>query len=126
MAEQRRAIGGTLYLKIGGVMRKAKGEFTYNEGKPKRESVMGADNWHGFTEEQQPAFLEGAITNDGELRSKDVTGVTKETVTADLANGKTFVLREGVYVGEGTTNTSSGEMGVRFEGPSGEEIAPTS
>ena len=121
-----RAIGGTLYFKHKGVMLKAKGAFTYNEGKPKKTGVMGADGFHGYTEEQQIAFIEGAITNDGSVKVSDITGIKDGNATLDLANGKTFVLRDSFYAGEGTTNTEQGELPMRLEGADGEEIAAAS
>jgi len=43
-------------------------------------------------------------------------------VIAELANGKTVVLRSAWYAGEGKVNTAESEIDARFEGLSGEEI----
>jgi hypothetical protein len=118
---QRR--GGIIQLQIGGVLYDAKGDFTYNLGRALREAVVGADRVHGFTETPQVAFIEGEITDRGNLDLAALVSAEETTVTLGLANGKTIVLRDGWYAGEGTGNTKEGNIGVRFEGPSGEEIS---
>ena len=115
-------VGGIITFKKDGQQFPAKGEFTYGFGTPKREPVMGADGHHGFKETPQVAFIEGAITDS---YGTDVVGLFNSTgVTAllELANGKTVVLREAYYAGEGTGKTSEGEIAVRFEGEKAEEI----
>ncbi len=46
MASQRR--GGLLQLQVNGGIYDAKGAYSYNLGRPKREPVIGADGVHGF------------------------------------------------------------------------------
>lgn len=120
MANQRR--GGIIQFQIDGVLRDAKGNFTYNLGRPKREAIMGADTMHGFSEKPQPAFIEGEITDNTDVEVDKLVNMTNVTVTLQLANGKVIVLREAFYAGEGTGNTEEGNIGVRFEAPSGDEI----
>jgi hypothetical protein len=121
MANQRRA--GTIQLKIGGEIQDAKGSFSYNLGAPKREGIPGADTIHGYKETPQVAFIEGAITDRGTLDLAVLVKGTDLTVTLDLANGKTVVLRDAWYAGDGTVTTEEAEIGVRWEGTSAEEIA---
>ncbi len=119
-AEQRR--GGTIFLKINGEIFPAKGNFTYNLGKPKRDAIVGADSVHGYKEVPQVAFIEGEITD---WRNNDLeTLVTAEnaTVTLELAVGKVITLRDAWYAGEGTGNTEEGNVGIRFEGLSADEV----
>lgn len=117
---QRRA--GLIQVQVNGVMQDAKGEFSYNLGRPKREAVVGADSVHGFRESPQVAFIEGAITDRQTLDLNALVTLEGATVTLVLSNNKTIFLRDAWFAGDGTATTSEGEIAVRFEGK-GEEVA---
>lgn len=115
-------IGGIIKFKINGTQYKAKGAFTYGLGTPKRESVMGADGFQGYKETPQMAFVEGEITD---TYGTDLAALFKSadvTVLLELANGKSIVLREAFFAGDGQGSTEEGGVGVRFESPAGEEV----
>jgi hypothetical protein len=115
-------IGGMIALKVNGDMHFAKGNFTYNLGKPKREGVVGADVVHGYKETPQVPFVEGEITDRNELSLEDLVTLDDATITLELANGKVITLSEAWYAGEGTGNTEEGNIACRFEGMSAEEV----
>lgn len=114
--------GGIIFLKIDGEIFNAKGNFTYNLGKPKRDAIVGADQVHGYKETPQIPFIEGEITDTPSTDMEKLVTAENATVTLELANGKVISLREAWYAGEGTGNTDEGNIGVRFEAISGEEI----
>lgn len=114
--------GGIIFVKVNGGMVNAKGEYTYNLGKPKRDAIVGADAIHGYKEVPQIPFIEGEITDAPNLDLEALLLTENATVTLELANGKVIVLREAWYAGEGTGNTEEGNIAVRFEGISAEEI----
>jgi len=116
-------VGGIIELKIDGKIQSAKGNFTYNLGRPLRESVIGADTVHGYKETPQAAFIEGEITDREDLSLEELVTTTDATVYLRLANTKVIVLRNAWFAGEGTGNTEEGNIAVRFEGMSGEEVA---
>jgi hypothetical protein len=120
MATQRR--GGIIQLQVNGELQDAKGAFTYNLGRPKREAIVGADSTHGYKETPQVAFIEGEVTDRGTLDLAALVTISGATVTLELANGKVIVLRDAWYAGEGTGNTEEGNVAVRFEGKDAEEI----
>ncbi|QBR31889.1 MULTISPECIES: phage tail tube protein [Pseudomonas] len=115
-------IGGTIALKVNGDIYFAKGSFTYNLGKPKREGVVGADVVHGYKETPQVPFIEGEITDRNELSLEDLVTLDEATITLELANGKVIALSDAWYAGEGTGNTEEGNIACRFEGMSCEEV----
>ncbi len=117
-------IAGLISLKVGGVQVLAKGAFTYNTGRPKRDAVIGADGVQGYKEVPQVAFIEGEVTDDGSLDLAALAESNDTTVTLELANGKVFILGpKAWFAGEGTANTEESNVAVRFEAKSGEEIA---
>lgn len=116
-------VGGIIEFKIDGAVYNAKGSFTYNIGRPKRDAVIGADAVHGFKETPQVSFIEGEITDSPDLALDKLTTIEGATVYLRLANSKLIVLRDAWYASEGTGNTDEGNIGVRFEGKSGEEVA---
>lgn len=120
MADMRR--GGTIFLKVDGAIHSAKGSFSYNIGSPMREAIVGADVVHGYKETPQVPFIEGEITDNPDLDLAALTTGKELTVTLELANGKVISLREAWFAGEGTGNTEEGNIGVRWEGLTGEEI----
>jgi hypothetical protein len=117
---QRR--GGLIQVQVNGELQDAKGSWTYNLGRPKREAIIGSDSVHGYKETPQVSFIEGEITDRGSLNLDALVQTTGATITLELANGKVIVLRDAWYAGEGTGNTEEGNVAVRFEGKSGEEI----
>jgi len=56
------------------------------------------------------------------LDLKALQETTEATVVLELANGKSIILREAWYAGEGTVSTQEGNIAARFEGISAEEL----
>lgn len=115
-------IAGMLQLKVDGTVYPGKGDFTYNLGFPKREAIVGTDITQGYKETPQTPFIEGAITD---LPGFDLTALVKiknASVTIELGNGKLIHLEQAWFAGEGTPSSAEGEIPVRFEGVSAEEI----
>lgn len=113
---------GILFVKVDGVQYDAKGSFTYRINRTKKEMIPGQDNVHGFKEAIQVPFIEGMITDAQDLDLPAFFAISDATVTLNLANGKTIVLRNACYSGDGDVTTEEAEVQVRFEGESGEEI----
>jgi hypothetical protein len=121
MADQRRA--GLIQVAVNGEIQDAKGNFTYNLGRPKREAIVGADRIHGFKETPQVAFIEGAITDRATLDLNALVTTRDATVTLQLANGKRIALSNAWYAGDGNVSAEEAEIAVRFEGAAAEEIS---
>lgn len=117
---QRRA--GLIQVQINGEVYDAKGNWTYNLGKPKREAIVGADGIHGFKETPQVAFIEGEITDRGNLDLAGLAEIEDATITLTLGSGKVVALADAWFAGDGTGNTEEANVAVRFEGSSAEEI----
>jgi hypothetical protein len=112
---------GSITLKTDSIVRDAKGSFTYNLGRPKLTGIAGADRVHGAYSTVQVPFIEGVITDDADLDLDALLTARDITVTLDLASGKSIVLREAWYAGEGNVTTEQGEIAVRWEGKSATE-----
>ena len=116
-------IAGLIQIKVNGVTQDAKGEFTAGYGTPKRTAIVGSDGKiHGFKEEGQVPYVEGTITDRGSLDLKALFNGTGQTVTADIGNGKTVVLRDCWYAGPAELKTAESEVDVRWEGGSLNEV----
>lgn len=113
---------GKLFLKVNGTQYRAKGEFTYNLGVDKKSAIPGQDGVHGYKTETVVPFIEGTITDGDDVDAKAIAQFKDETVTLELANGKTISLRSAWYAGDMDIKTGEGEIPVRFEGLDAEEI----
>jgi hypothetical protein len=121
MADQRRA--GMIQFAVNGELYDAKGNFSYNLGRPARETIVGADTVHGYMEKPQAAFIEGEITDRGSLDLNALVTAKDVSVTLALGNGKVIALRDAWFAGEGTGNSEEGNIAVRFEGIDAEEVS---
>jgi hypothetical protein len=120
MADQRRA--GLIQLQVQGQIFDAKGNFSYNLGQPKRETMIGSDGVHGFKETAQAAFIEGAITDSGTLDLKSLATGKDLTITLTLGNNKVIVLKDAWYSHDGTASTEDAEIPVRWDGSNANEV----
>ena len=107
-------VGGHIYIKVDGELYSAKGSFTHNFGISTREEVIGQDGVHGYTEKPKAAFIEGSITDNIGISVKELCKISGATVTLELANGKTVVLRDAWYSGSGDVTSEEGEVNLKF------------
>lgn len=119
MAQRR---GGIIAVQVDGSVIEAKGSWSYNLGRPERESIIGADGLHGYKEVPRPAFIEGEITDRSDLDVAQLSQVNGVTVTLTLANGKVVILRDAFAAGEWSGSTEEGAITARFEGADAEEV----
>jgi hypothetical protein len=115
-------VGGIIQVKVNGEIYRAKGAFDYDIGVPKKEGIVGMDGTHGYKETPQQAYIEGSITDTPELSLLDLSSIADATVTLDLANGKTIVLRNAWWASNSKGNSEEGEIEARFEGISAKEV----
>lgn len=115
-------IAGLLELKVNGEIQNAKGSFTYNLGKLKREAIVGHDRVHGYKGLPQVPYIEGEITDRSDLNVESFLDTDDATITLSLANGKVIVLKEAWYAADGEIGTEEANIQVRFEGMSAEEV----
>lgn len=108
-------VGGIIQVSVNGEVQQAKGNWSYNLGLPKRDPVIGEDGIHGYTEKPQVAFIEGEITDRGDLDLQSLASLTDSTITIRLANGKMVSISGAWFAGEGTAQTQEGNVSVRFE-----------
>ena len=120
MAQRR---GGIIQFKVDSILYDAKGNFTYNLGRPKREPIVGSDGIHDYKETPQVAFIEGEITDRGNLDLDAILNATAVTATLTTANGKTVVLKDAWYSGDGDVQTEEGNIQIRFESSSADEVS---
>lgn len=114
-------LSGTISFTANGIRYDAVGNFTYGLGTEEREALVGADRVHGYKGMPRVPFIEGEIRDRPDLNVADFFEISDATVTLRLGNGKSIVLREAWYAGEGTGQTEDANLSVRFEGLSAKE-----
>ena len=115
-------IGGKILIKVDGLQYRAKGNWTYNLGKDKKEKVVGSDGVHGTKNMPQVPFIEGTITDSSNISAEQLLDIEGAQVILELANSKIISLNDADFCGEGNITTEEGEIDARFEGTSAEEI----
>lgn len=115
-------VGGKIFVKANGTQYRAKGSWTYNLGKDKREAVVGMDGVHGYKSSPQVAVIEGTITDSSELSLEELLDLEDVTITLELANGKIISLNNAWWAADGNVTTEEGEIEARFEGLTADEI----
>lgn len=122
-----RPIGGTVFIDAGGERLEVRGNVTSNIGQNvTRESVAGLDRVHGFTQRPVVPFIQCDLTEKPSFSLSAINKLDDTTVQAQLADGRSLVLRNAWHAGDPERNSEEGSLtSVRFEGLQGEEIPAT-
>lgn len=115
MATQK-PVAGVCYVKIDGTQYALRAALKVNLTMFMREGVAGQDGIHGFKETPMIPSIEAEFTDLGNLSVKALLAISNATVTAELANGKTYILSEAWYAGEASIETTDGKIPAKFEG----------
>ena len=114
--------GGIVYIKHDGDPIKVKGDVAYNLGLPVREPQVNMDGSVDYTEKPQAAMIKFTSVNDSEVVLEDILAIKGATVTAELNNGKTIVLKDAFAATEGEVNGEDGSYELTFYGSDCSEV----
>ena len=115
-------IAGTAFLKVDGAMYPLKGSLTVSSSPVERTGIAGQDYVHGYQELPRVPYIEGDVSTLPEISTEFLESVIDATITADLINGRTYVLRNAWTKGPIEINTNDGQFRIRFEGVQCDEL----
>ena len=107
---------GHIYISFNDQSHILKGEFTYSCRDMVRETIMGQDGVHGYSERVCTPYINGAFRDTGNLEVKDFNAMKNVTLTLELENEKTVVWREMGIVKAEERRTSEWFLWARWEG----------
>src|SRR5215831_5963900 len=99
-------IAGIAFFKVDGAMLPLRGNFTVSPSAVERTMLAGQDYVHGYQELPRVPWIEGDVT-----------------ATPELANEKVYVLKQAACKSALENNAREGQVRVRFEGTTCEEIS---
>jgi len=120
MASQR--VAGVSYVYVDGQQYPLRGNLTVSIDTIEREGIAGQDGIHGYIERPRVPWIEGDFSDLAGLSLITIQRMSDVTVTAELANGKQYVLRNAWTSTAREFNAADGQATVRWEGMAGEEI----
>lgn len=115
-------IAGIAFVKVDGAQYPLKGNFTVSPSPVERAGIAGQDYVHGFAENPRVPFIEGDISLTPEVSIETLDAIVNATIVAELANGKSYILREAWTKSAHELNTKEGQVKVRWEGVSCREL----
>ena len=116
-------IAGVCYFKVGGTQYSIAGDCTVSPEDFERESLSGLSGTVGFKESPTPPSIEVEMFTENEVDITKIAAIDDDTVTAELANGQVWALRNAWKVGRSDMSANEGKMTVKFEGPKCERVA---
>jgi len=117
-----RRIAGVAFVYVDGRQYPLRGNLVISTDTIERTGVAGQDGVHGFTETPRVPWIEGDFSDIGGLSLMSLQAMCDVTVTAELANGKSYVLRNAWTSTAREFNAADGQATVRFEGMAAEEL----
>jgi len=117
-------VAGIAYVLVNGDQLPLRGNFTISPSALERTGIAGQDYVHGFSELPRVPYIEGDITTIPGLSLDAFEAMVNVTVQADLANDSTYVLREAWCRSAHEINARDGQVRVRWEGVSCDEMLP--
>ncbi len=116
MADTTNRLAGIAYLSVDGKQYMLAGDFGYSPSKVSRETLVGQDRVHGYSEKPHPGSMSGTLRDAGGLTVADLNAMTNVTVVAELANGKTIIGRNMWTVDAQEVKTTEATLDVKWEG----------
>ena len=121
MATNPNRLAGVAQLSVNGTTYMLAGDLAYQVSTVTRTTLLGQDRVHGYSEMPAAGFISATLRDSAGLTVADINAMTNVTVTAELANGKTIIGRNGWAVEAQEVKTTEGTIDVRWEFPLVEE-----
>ncbi len=115
MANENR-VSGVAFVKNDGKQLQIGGTITVSPTSVEREGKVGLSGVVGYSEKPRVPFIEIEVITDKDFKAKDFENITNATITAELANGRVYVLRNAWSAPAQEIDGAEGTTTVRFEG----------
>lgn len=119
MADTTNRVAGIAYLSVDGVSYQLSGDLSYSVASVTRETQIGMDGVHGYSEKPYAPFIAATLRDSASLTLADFNAMTNVTLNVELANGKTIVGRNMWTVEAQEAKAGEATFEVRWEGLSG-------
>jgi Phage tail tube protein len=111
-------LAGTANLTVDGLNYMLVGDFDYNPSSYTRESLVGMDGVHGYSEKPRTGAIGGTLRDAGGLLVADLNAMRNVTIVCQLANGKTVIGRNMWTIEDQTAKAADATIEVKWEGMS--------
>jgi hypothetical protein len=115
-------VAGIAFLAVDGNQLQLRGNFTVSPSAVERTMIAGQDGVHGYQELPRVPYIEGDITTMPGLSLEALEQETDSTVVAQLANSMQYTLIGATCKAGLEANTRDGQVRVRWEGLSCQEV----
>jgi Phage tail tube protein len=115
-------IAGIAFVTVDGNQMALRGNLTVSPSAVERTMLAGQDGVHGYQEMPRVPYISGDFSTLPGMRLEDLDGQVDVTVVASLANGMIYSLTEGVCTAGLEPNAADGQVTVRWDGTTCEEI----
>lgn len=116
MADTTNRQAGIAFVMVDGVQYMLSGDLSYCVSTVERETLVGQDRVHGYSEKPNAPYISGTFRDAGGLTVAGFNAMTNVTVTCSLANGKTIVGRNMWTVEIQEVKTAEGTFDVKWNG----------
>ncbi|ARK44739.1 phage tail tube protein [Burkholderia pseudomallei] len=117
MADNTNRLAGIAFISVDGQNYMLQGDLTYRVSTIERESLIGQDTVHGYSEKPSTGMISGTLRDAKNLSVASFNSMTNSTVVLQLANGKTIIGRSMWCVDVQEVKTAEATFEVKFEGP---------
>lgn len=113
-------IAGICFIKMDGEQLEVKGGIECPVTDNVKETQMGSNAPAGYSEMAQRPYVKGSFFFLDNFPIEKLSTANDLTVTAELANGKTYVLSEAWVEGEVPAKNDDGTVDLEFSGMKGQ------
>lgn len=117
MADTTNRLAGIAFISVDGQSYMLQADLTYRVSNISRETLVGQDTVHGYSEKPEAGMISGTIRDAKGLSVASFNSMTNSTVVCQLANGKTIIGRNMWTVDVQEVKTAEGTFEVKWEGP---------
>jgi len=112
-------VAGICFVKADSAQLEVQGGVECPASDTNRETVMGSAGPAGYKETARVPYIKLTAIVTPDFPRKTLAESTDMTITAELANGTTYVLSGAYMVGEPAINGEEGTIELQFEGTKG-------
>src|SRR3954470_2252814 len=122
MADTSRRLAGVAFISVDGRTYRLAADAAYSVSRVSRETLIGQDTVHGYSEKPYAGFISATLRDGGDLTVADFNAMTNVTVLLELANGKRVSGRNMWTVEAQEVKSQEATFEVRWESDFVEEI----